>query len=307
MMATISPRRISRLTASQGLHRAEGDADILYREERARGAAIGHAQRLREGLGVADAHVGPHGAGAAVLVGDLGLDLHDVALRVERLDQRRVLLGDEAPAHLARAGDLLVVGVELLVQQEEPADLRARELGLAEEAPVHPLDLLPDQLVHLGLLGEVGVARVGDVPPLRPAPHRPQVDVDERGHEGPARPHAHRLLDVRRELELVLEVLRREERAVGEPADVPGPVDDLEVAVRVDDARVARVDPAVLEGLARGLGVLVVADEDARAPVEHLARPLIRSSTPGSGVPTVSSFTSPSRWMHTSALDSVMP
>ena len=44
---------------------------------------------------------------------------------VERLDQRGVLLGDEAAAHLAGAGDLLVVRVELLVEQQEAPDLRA--------------------------------------------------------------------------------------------------------------------------------------------------------------------------------------
>ena len=103
-------------------------------------------------------------------------------------------------------------------------------------------------------------------------PDRPEVDVHERGDERPAPPDAHGLLDVGRELELVLEVLGREEGAVDEPADVPGPVDDPEVAVLVDDPRVPRVDPAVLQRLPRGLGVLVVAGEDARAPVQDLAR-----------------------------------
>jgi hypothetical protein len=38
---------------------------------------------------------------------------------VERLDQHRVLLGDEVAAHLAGAGQLAVVGVEFLVQHQE--------------------------------------------------------------------------------------------------------------------------------------------------------------------------------------------
>ena len=41
----------------------------------------------------------------------------------------------------------------------------------------------------------------------------------------------HRLLDVREELELVLDVFRREQRAVVELADVLGAVDDLEMPV----------------------------------------------------------------------------
>src|ERR1043166_3368354 len=51
--------------------------------------------------------------GAAVLVGDFRgqLDLFRVA--VERRDRDGVFLSHEAPADLARAGDLVVVGVEL--------------------------------------------------------------------------------------------------------------------------------------------------------------------------------------------------
>ena len=54
-----------------------------------------------------------------------------VGAAVERLDQRRVLLGDEAPPHLAGAGELAVVGIELLVQEQEAADLRAASAGSA--------------------------------------------------------------------------------------------------------------------------------------------------------------------------------
>ena len=44
---------------------------------------------------------------------------------IKRRDQRRIALGNEAAAHLLRAGDFAVVGVELLVQDQEAADLRA--------------------------------------------------------------------------------------------------------------------------------------------------------------------------------------
>jgi len=71
--------------------------------------------------------------------------------------------------------------------------------------------------------------------------------------------HADRLLDVRGELELVLEVLGREERGVGQAPDVLGPVDDLEVPVAIEEAGVTGVDPAVLQGLPRRLGVLEIA------------------------------------------------
>ena len=41
----------------------------------------------------------------------------------------------------------------------------------------------------------------------------------------------HRLLDVGIELQLVLDVFRREQRAVAQPADVLGAVDDLQMPV----------------------------------------------------------------------------
>ena len=49
---------------------------------------------------------------------------------VERLDQRRVALGDEAAAHLLRARQLAVIGIEFLVQDQEALDLRAAHARL---------------------------------------------------------------------------------------------------------------------------------------------------------------------------------
>jgi hypothetical protein len=55
----------------------------------------------------------------------------------------------------------------------------------------------------------------------------------------------HRLLDVGEELELVLDVFRRVERSGRQLADILGPVDDLQVALGIEDARVAGHHPAV--------------------------------------------------------------
>ena len=174
--------------------------------------------------------------------------------------------------HLARPGDLLVVRVELLVQDQEPPDLGAAQDGVLREAPVHPGHLLGDELVDLGLLGEVGVARVCNVPALRPVPDGGEVDVDERRHVRAVLPDADGLLHEGRELQLVLEVLRREERPVGQTGHVLGAVGDHEVAVSVQEAGAPRAHPAVLdEGLAGRRIVLLIALEDAGAPVEDLA------------------------------------
>ena len=71
---------------------------------------------------------------AAVLERHLGRDVGLLRAVVERLDQRAVALGDEAAAHLLGAGQLAVVGVELLVQDQEAADLRARHAGSSASA-----------------------------------------------------------------------------------------------------------------------------------------------------------------------------
>jgi hypothetical protein len=74
------------------------------------------------------------------------------------------------------------------------------------------------------------------------------------------------------ELELVLEVLRREQGAVGEPPDVLHPVDDLHVAVGIEEPGVAGVEPALgILDLARRLGVLVVLAKQAVGADEELA------------------------------------
>ena len=120
--------------------------------------------------------------------------------------------------------------------------------------------------------GELLVARVGHVVAFRPTAHRFQIDVHERRHVVAPGAERDRLLDLGKELELVLDVLRGEKGAVREPADILGPIDDLEMPVIVDEARVAGVHPTVGSlGLRGRLGVLVVLVKDAGAAVEHLA------------------------------------
>src|SRR5438093_6717947 len=102
----------------------------------------------------------------SVLIRDDGRDRHRRALREERLDDVTVLLRDEPAPHLARAGDLLVVGVELLVQEHV-----LREARRLRQVTVDAVDLLRDQVVDFLLLREVGVRRVRDLPLLGPFPH----------------------------------------------------------------------------------------------------------------------------------------
>src|SRR6187455_3246061 len=81
-------------------------------------ASGGARRRRRERLRVGDDEVRRDLAGAAVLEPDLRLDVLDRPAAVERVDEHRVLVRDEAAAHLARARQLVVVGIELLVQHD---------------------------------------------------------------------------------------------------------------------------------------------------------------------------------------------
>src|SRR5579875_52741 len=165
-----------------------------------------------EDRGIGDRDGGAEPAGAAVLELDLGLDLAGAGVAVERLDEGRVFLGDEAPPDLAGAGQLAVIGVELLAQDEEAADLRAGQHRVARE---------------------LAIARIGEALPLGPVADGAEIDVDEDSGIVAAMAEGHRLADRGEELELVLEIFGREERAVGEAADILGAVDDLELAALV--------------------------------------------------------------------------
>src|SRR5437762_11346911 len=150
MMATISPRPISRLTR---LRARSAPNRTLMPSTSSKGpppapgltTSTSPCRHLRED--VLDTDVGPDRTRAAVLVGHLGLDLGAVALAVERLDEGLVLARDVAAAHLAGPGDLLVVRIELLVQDQEPPDLRGLQQRVLLETPVDSLHLAAEQLV----------------------------------------------------------------------------------------------------------------------------------------------------------------
>src|SRR6202035_3813499 len=103
--------------------------------------------RCRCDVGVADPELGADRAAAAVLEGHLALDMPGLGARIERLDEAPIALGDDAAAHLAGAPELAVIGVELLVQDEEAADLRGGKGGHAGKVAVGFRDAALDKVV----------------------------------------------------------------------------------------------------------------------------------------------------------------
>ena len=117
------------------------------------------------------------------------------------------------------------------------------------------------------------VAGIGDVVPLRPVADRDHVDVHEHRDEIAAVAERHRLVDVRKELQLVLDEFGREQRAVVQLPDILGAIDDPEMPALIEVARVTGMHPAVDGlGVVGRLRVLEILLEHARAAVEHLAR-----------------------------------
>ena len=122
------------------------------------------------------------------------------------------------------------------------------------------------------MAGELLIGGVGDAVALGPVADRREFDVEHDGDEFAPVADRHRLADVGEEFELVLDVFGREQLAVGEPADVLGAVDDLELPVRLEEPGVAGLDEAVLGQRLPGLGrFVVIADEHARRLELHLA------------------------------------
>ena len=73
---------------------------------------------------------------------------------------------------LARARELAVVGVELLVQHEETPDLRGRELWVLGEILVDLAHVLGEQIDHFLARSEILIARIADVVALGPVADR---------------------------------------------------------------------------------------------------------------------------------------
>src|SRR5215211_8593775 len=160
---------------------------------------------------------------------------------VQRLDLVRVLLGDRLALELHRRGQLLSSRLPLLAEQLELLDLlHARQLLVGTLDP--GADLLLRRFP--GVVARLGI----------------RIEGDQRHVVGPAVADRDRLADQRAgRLDLGLDVGRRHVLAGGVDDQLLLAVDDLQVAVLVELADVAGVQPAVVgEGLVVFLGQIAV-------------------------------------------------
>ena len=180
---------------------------------------------------------------------------------------------------------LVVLGRELLLDQAEFLDrLDPRE------ALIHLLDLRPDQVLHLARAaqrGEVGERHVRILSILR---NVVVVDHQQAGQKLALVADHDRVGDVGGELQLVLELRRRDVLAAGGDDDVLHAVGDLEIALVVDEADVAGMQPAVAQRLGGFVRLVVVAHEDVRAAQQDLALRRDLEFGAGAATPTVPSL-----------------
>ena len=77
--------------------------------------------------------------------------------------------------------------------------------GSEASSRVHPGDAIGDQRIDLVMRGEIGVAGVGNAPPVGPAAGGGYVDVDQRADHVAPVAECHGFLDVGQELQLVFD------------------------------------------------------------------------------------------------------
>src|SRR5262245_30283765 len=261
---------IPRLRAYGDATRAAGLLCSLSHGERERTEVAARSccflhRRHRHRLHVADFDAGGEHALAAVLERHLGGNVGLARTAIERRDQRRITLGDETTAHLLGARDFAVVGIELLMQDEKASNLRPRHGLLLRQRTVHLLHMFGEHVVDPRMRRQLLIGAIDDIVALGPVSDRGEVDVQHRANAVALVAVDHGLADIGIELELVLDVFRRKQRAVVEAPDVLGPIDDLEMAgLGIDEAGIAGVHPSVGSlGLRSLLRVLVVAQEHA--------------------------------------------
>src|SRR3954453_22781730 len=186
-------------------------------------------------------------------------------LAIHGVDLDGITLVHETALQLHGRRQFLVLRRELTFDQIELLD------GFdAREVDVDRLDLAMDQVLDLGRAAKAGVIGKGNVVVLGVFFDILLIDHEQTRQIRPLVADHHRVRDVRRELQLVLDFRRRDVLAARRDDDVLHPVGDLDEAFIVDDPDIARVEPAVDDRLRRLLRVVEVAEEDGGPAHQNL-------------------------------------
>ena len=151
------------------------------------------------------------------------------------------------------------------MQNEKAANLRARQHLSLRERAVHLGNIFRHHVVDQWMPRQFLIGTICDVVAFGPVRHSDRVDIKKGANEIPGVAVNDRLLDVGKKLQLVLKILRRKHRAVGQPTDVLRAIDDLQVpGLLVEETGVAGLDVAVGRHGLRGLRlILEIFDEHA--------------------------------------------
>ncbi len=162
------------------------------------------------------------------------------------------------------------------MQDEEAPDLGARHHLLGRKRAVHLGDVLRQHVVDQRMAGQFLVGAVNDGIALGPVADGRKVDIEHDSRKWTSVPESDRFPDIGEELELVLDVFRRKQRAIREPSDVLRAINDLQMSGGgIDEPGIAGLDIAVRRQRFLGLGLV------PEIPDEHAGRLELELATVG--------------------------
>ena len=109
----------------------------------------------------------------------------------------------------------------------------------AGEFLVHPVYFALDQRLHFGRSGQAGIVTKGHILVLGVFLDVFLIDHDDDRQVGPLIADDHRVGDVRRELQVVFQLRRRDIFATGGNDDVLHPVGDTEITLGINQSDIA--------------------------------------------------------------------
>ena len=190
----------------------------------------------------------------AVPVADLSAHLHFFLPTIHGLNQFQIQAVDKTAADLSRPGQLIFIGIEHLIQQDEFADLhRFREL-FVDQAHFGEHEFLDSRL-----LGKIEVGCVGDHLLFRPVSGIPEIDVDHRRQKGASFSKDDRLLDERAEFQPGFNKIRRKCLSALISNNVFLAADNDQLAAAVQISGISGSEPSVGKCRLCRLIVLIIA------------------------------------------------